>query len=314
MAKKSPSRKAGKKASKKKPARKKASKKKGVKKKTARKKAPKKKAAKKKASRKKASKKKASKKKTAKKKTPKKKVAKKKAPKKKTAGKKAVAARELLEEFEALRRDMDKGFELVRKNENALARKIQEVRKAGEQILDQVDAMQGQAPSSGGGVSVSRLEKMERHVKGLEEAVADLSRDTQLCNAGPLIERFPEVEKQMAELGREAAEMKSQVHGFSAKINELAAKFNMHSHFLKAKDYNQDLLFHAPPPSITEKEKPFPDDPRSLSMKPARPSQPSVEPQVAIRLTPPRHWDDPVIWFDNVSMIEEEPEESSSKG
>ena len=47
----------------------------------------------------------------------------------------------------ALQEMMEKGFELVRKNENALARRIEEVSQAGERILDQVEALQGDTGS-----------------------------------------------------------------------------------------------------------------------------------------------------------------------
>ncbi|MHC5078511.1 MAG: hypothetical protein ACYTHN_05805, partial [Planctomycetota bacterium] len=272
------------------------------KKKPAKKKAaPKKKPAKKKA----APKRKAAGKKPAKKKaTPKKKAAKKKPAKKKIAPRKKVTS------LGALQDEMDKGFRIVRNRESTLARQIEEVRQAGERILDQVELLQAEAGPLERSPLTDRFKKLDSAIVTLQEEMRELSKETQLCNAGPVVQRLPEFETAVNTLREEMGVFKEVVRSFTGKINELSAKFNMHSHFLKAKNWNQDLLFHTESPA-EDKEQALPESPRALGVMPARLIKPPAGAVVDLRLTPPRHWDDPVIWFDNVAPVEEEEEKES---
>jgi hypothetical protein len=127
------------------------------------------------------------------------------------------------------------------------------------------------------------------------------------------MEKVPLLDEEMAGLRRDLAAIRldldaagAQIKSFSGKLNEIAAKFNMHSHFLKAKERNQDLFFHADLPG--DEGQPVSETPAGLAVKPTRPA-PAPGQGAGLRLTPPRHWDDPVIWFDNVSLVEEEKEE-----
>jgi len=281
-------------------------------KKAAKKKAPKK-AAKKKPAKKKAAKKAAKKKpakkaaKKAAKKKPAKKAAKKPAKKaapKKAAPKKAVKrASKFPKGLAGLKTEMDKGFELVRRNENSLARKIENIRHAGEGILDRMEALQGEATPGGGTPFLGRMVKAESGIRSLQEDVRELSQDTQLCNAGPVIDKLPAFEADLRALKEEVAGVRDSFAVLIDKINELAAKFNFHSHFLKAVNWNQDLLFHSDPPSAQDKDESFADEAKTLALRPARGKAPEGF-AVNLKLTPPRHWEDPVIWFDNVEQVE----------
>jgi hypothetical protein len=254
--------------------------------------------------------KKAKPKKAAKKAKPKK-AAKKAKPKKaqpKKAARKPVKARNV----GALQQMMEQGFQLVRKNENSLARRIEEVSQAGERILDQVETLQGDTGSVETAPIAARLKKVDGAILTLQGDLRELSKESDLCNAGPLVEKLPAMEASVRALSGAVESMKGMFRDFQAKINEVTAKFNMHSHFLKAKNWNQDLFFHADPASAEDRDRALPETPRGLGIKPTRLGQAPEGHVVNLRLTPPRHWDDPVIWFDNIGLIEEEEEKGAN--
>jgi hypothetical protein len=214
-----------------------------------------------------------------------------------------------------LRKSVEREVKTCRKNEITLGRRIDEIGSAGERILGEVEALRKDFASSA--AAVEKAAKAEKALAELKAAVEALrkesaahAKDPGLCNAGPLADSFKGVDRKVAGFAGDMEALNRTFRGFAAslaaKVDELAAKFNLHSHFLQAKNWNQDLLFHMEPSVGTDKASPLPDANKPLMTKPARSTKEPPAFAIELRLTPPRHWDDPVIWFDNVGPIEKE--------
>jgi hypothetical protein len=214
-----------------------------------------------------------------------------------------------------LRKSVEREFKICRKNEFTLGKRIDEVGAAGEEILGEVERIRKDFTAANLGLVGERLNRAEKALADLRNSVETLRKesakagsDSGLCNAGPLAESFKGVDRKVAGLSGEMETLRSSIRqllaSLTAKVDELSAKFNLHSHFLQAKNWAQDLLFHLEPSVGMDKASPLPDANKPLMTKPARSTKEPPAFSIDLRLTPPRHWDDPVIWFDNVGPIE----------
>jgi len=249
-----------------------------------------------------------------------------KKPAQKTAGKPAKAAPKAAAkprtvrpadaaDLKDLRKTVEREFKSCRKNELTLGKRIDEVGSAGVRILNEVEILRKDFAAANAKGQAERLAKAEKAfaelagaVEALRKELAGQGSESGLCNAGPLAESFKAVDRKVGGFGGDLEAMRRTVQesgkALAAKVDEIAAKFNLHSHFLQAKNWTQDLLFHLEPSVGTDKNSPLPDANKPLMTKPARSIREPKAFGIDLRLTPPRHWDDPVIWFDNVGPLE----------